>query len=71
MKNNIKKITQKADPAESVKHLYRIIDSLLGANNLSDLQKGQIESIKSIFGSILSKAVSHAVLEEFSNRLGS
>ncbi|NQU99987.1 MAG: hypothetical protein HQ538_04565 [Parcubacteria group bacterium] len=59
---------EEIDLTESVRHFYRIIDSLLEADNLNDSQKGQIESIKSIFGSI-NKVVSHVVLEEFSNNL--
>ena len=56
---------QEDDLIESIKHFYRIIDGLLEADNLNDLQKGQVESIKSIFGSILSKVVFHAILERF------
>ena len=56
---------QEADLVESVEHFHRIIGSLLEADNLNDLQKGQVESINFIFESILIIAVFHAILERF------
>jgi len=57
-------VIQEDDLAELVKHLHRIINNFLEAKNLNDSQKGQIESIRFIFGSILSKVVFHTILEE-------
>ena len=56
MNNVIEQVNKKDDLTKLIGHFYRIIDSLLEAENLNDLQKGQVESIKSIFG-VINKVV--------------
>lgn len=60
---------QEIDLTKSIEYLDRIIDNFLNADNLTVLQKVQVESIKFIFVSVLSKAAYHTALEELSRNI--
>ncbi len=69
MNREIEADIQEVDLTESVKYLYRITTQLLDADNLTVLQKANVESIKTIFGLVLNTVVYHAALEEICRKI--